>query len=1399
MGSESSVPERQPGEGSATDRSRGRSASPLPRYEDPRNAYDDDDDIELPRFAATQPILRTTRSSSPPGRPPQAASEPNDPDPRGERVHKKKKKKKKKRRNSSVEEGAADALEHSTTVVAEPQEGDESAEQRSPKKKKKKRRSNSAQRLPGEEDADRTLVGVISPSTVIASSPSIGRSARKEKRRKGKGAQDRDVHVDEVRTDAVLEPIDENNAVPDDEEVVVPSGIKSPSKRAHSSSGLAALNKRVASPSEAEPTESEFKGFGTPEPPSPVAGHRNGNARAVSPAGGASLTREGGSRQLPTSSIRNSVRPKPPSNRAQTSTQPSNYRWLPDDEEGPKAEQGESEPEQPSQSDEQELPLLKPEREDSIKTASETPSQSVSEKPDDVTKIGPEGDLNPPRSAQPELPADRMDVDDLPRSDFERDEIESATSGDEVKHPHSKDLSIDLESEEVANDPAESDVENAEDAEMPDADASAAEDDAPEPEREADESADRESSVEEDANGTPDSQRAGLANGQSRADRARRRPLPSSGSRRSLVEESEAEEDEGDEAGGRSRFRRLRADHRDEALDDSDYEDAQSEPEEQPAQQQTPPRGRKRRAQDVYELGESPAKPTKERPANGEANAASSPPKSSAKPPGSRRSTKRKPKTPYFAREQDENGEGPSELPEDDAIDPPKKPRGRKAAEPKEPKEFKEKKPRKRKALPEGSAAGADDQPVLSSKGFRMGPLTALEQQQVRGAVENFRDTEGITQEELIRIIHTNPQQAKGPIYGELWSSVVEACPTRPRQKLITWCRANYHNFVARGTWTQEQDDELMEMIERHGQKWAHIGGLINRLPTDIRDRYRNHLVCRDTVKLDYWTKEEEDLLYEAVQIAVTKIREDKTLQKADDETIDSLINWQLISQAMNGTRNRLQCMKKWKQLGEKELVPEQVSAVLPPASSLRLAMARKDLKKIDAQDKYQLVRYIRDSGVTSDGKINWSEIVQDLFDNRYERKALTVTWARLRATVPELENRIRKPTQHCATYLCELYETEGRFGDTGNESDVNSANYSRKSSPTKSLRSMSPGAAAAAKKARGYRTPRTSMMNGRASRQGSRATSLAATPAATPAPGTPAGRLSEQARARTFRSRMSAGPSRRSRDEEVEESEQEEQEEDVNAPPQDDEVEDSAQEEEDINAPPRSPTSASEDEGVPPSIPSSRRTREASVDLGLDGSSSLRTPSLRPSPPKPKSKPRTYSAKARSSLDMRASATMKASKDRRSTLIADSQPDPDADAATPRRLKKARLSQGKEVLRALPGEDDDDDIDAELASTPLQLKRLRPEKPTPSGSELSSPSKRRKTAQAREEEEPRRATINNLSNANGSAKKVVVSPRPLEARSNISSDMDDMEDIPATLPSKSSQVPASVGEEDDD
>ncbi len=41
------------------------------------------------------------------------------------------------------------------------------------------------------------------------------------------------------------------------------------------------------------------------------------------------------------------------------------------------------------------------------------------------------------------------------------------------------------------------------------------------------------------------------------------------------------------------------------------------------------------------------------------------------------------------------------------------------------------------------------------------------------------------------------------------------------------------------GKWDTEDDDQLMDLVETEGQKWADIGQLLQRLPEACRDRWK--------------------------------------------------------------------------------------------------------------------------------------------------------------------------------------------------------------------------------------------------------------------------------------------------------------------------------------------------------------------------------------------------------------------------------------------------------------------------------------------------------------------------------------------------------------------------------
>ncbi|KAH6847246.1 hypothetical protein B0I37DRAFT_309226 [Chaetomium sp. MPI-CAGE-AT-0009] len=392
----------------------------------------------------------------------------------------------------------------------------------------------------------------------------------------------------------------------------------------------------------------------------------------------------------------------------------------------------------------------------------------------------------------------------------------------------------------------------------------------------------------------------------------------------------------------------------------------------------------------------------------------------------SRHSAKRQAKLPFFPRQEEENVQAFAELPHEDAASPPRLRRSKRSRRPPQV---------EADAAAEDSDEQSDQRPNAGRSQYRSGPFSSAERDRITRAVERFREDEDLTQEEINQVIHENPQKSDRPIHRHLWATVQDACPFRPRRKLISWCRQHFHNWAGRGTWTQEQDDELADLIEKHGKKWSYIAGLINRYSGDVRDRWRNYLICRETVKTDVWSEGEEERFRELMENSIDKIRQ--KMGEGSRKAPEELINWLTISEAMGHTRSRLQCIQKWKRMCEAQPLADSVPTVLPSGTSWRLEKARDELRRITAADKYRLMCVVRDSGVGTDTKINWKQIVNGTFRKRYERQTLVVTWGRLRKAVPDWK---WKTTRDCARYLCEMYENEGDFGsaeDAGVENDT--------------------------------------------------------------------------------------------------------------------------------------------------------------------------------------------------------------------------------------------------------------------------------------------------------------------------------------------------------------------------
>ncbi|QPG94021.1 hypothetical protein C2857_004077 [Epichloe festucae Fl1] len=407
------------------------------------------------------------------------------------------------------------------------------------------------------------------------------------------------------------------------------------------------------------------------------------------------------------------------------------------------------------------------------------------------------------------------------------------------------------------------------------------------------------------------------------------------------------------------------------------------------------------------------------------------------------RSTRKKAKPTYFERPSpeilDDNNNGLTELPSPSAMTP--KPRNRtKRAAKKESRGRKPKRERLSQSMRGGSVDAENGEEGAGERrnrltGFTQGRFSDAELARISRAVESFREDNGLTQQEVNELIHAPGGTTAGETNAQLWTRIFSECPDRHRQKMINITRKKFHNFVARGTWTTEQDAELAELINIHGTKWSHIAGLINRHPEDLRDRYRNYIVCGANQRKDAWDEHEEARLTQYIMEsmhAIDELRANEPSRAILQKSYEELIDWQDISERMDRTRSRLQCITKWKSLNIRTHGRDQLASTQPDSQiSFRLEKARRQIAVMPGEERYRLVMAIQATAVGTDVKIPWQRLVDKPFRNRWHRYTQMLLWRRLKAIVP---NHTEASVRDTAHYLVEHYNQNGDLPDVPDE-----------------------------------------------------------------------------------------------------------------------------------------------------------------------------------------------------------------------------------------------------------------------------------------------------------------------------------------------------------------------------
>lgn len=214
--------------------------------------------------------------------------------------------------------------------------------------------------------------------------------------------------------------------------------------------------------------------------------------------------------------------------------------------------------------------------------------------------------------------------------------------------------------------------------------------------------------------------------------------------------------------------------------------------------------------------------------------------------------------------------------------------------------------------------------------------------------VENFVDgycrLNDLTRMDICRRVWSNERTK-----DNFWESVTKVLPYRSRASVYKHVRRQYHVFEIRARWTPEEDELLKKLAVTCKTNWKKLGEIMNRMPEDCRDRWRNYVKCGDNRASNKWSEEEESTLREIVMEMLTN-------ESANMKGKPILINWTLVSERMHGTRSRIQCRYKWNKLLRRE-------------SLSRVAM-------MDTDTKLWLINRIMEPNFADIDSIDWDYIL---------------------------------------------------------------------------------------------------------------------------------------------------------------------------------------------------------------------------------------------------------------------------------------------------------------------------------------------------------------------------------------------------------------------------------------
>jgi hypothetical protein len=118
-----------------------------------------------------------------------------------------------------------------------------------------------------------------------------------------------------------------------------------------------------------------------------------------------------------------------------------------------------------------------------------------------------------------------------------------------------------------------------------------------------------------------------------------------------------------------------------------------------------------------------------------------------------------------------------------------------------------------------------------SSKTFSQNEIDAI-----KSALCEYALAHGMNEKSLMNLVSND----KGHCFGELWEFIQVRVPMRTVQSIKGFCHRRFNPYNYRGRWTRAEEKQLIELVQAYGCKWQKLSKIIERTPTNIRDKWRS-------------------------------------------------------------------------------------------------------------------------------------------------------------------------------------------------------------------------------------------------------------------------------------------------------------------------------------------------------------------------------------------------------------------------------------------------------------------------------------------------------------------------------------------------------------------------------